>query len=221
MSDKIKIQENDADVKAKKAILSLNFVTYETINFLSRYKEMIISYGEKVNILSRASFSDIWSRHFLDSAQLMDLIPKETKILADMGSGAGLPSLVLAILAKDMGLPLEIHAIESIGKKADFIQSVVDELKLNVVVRRERIENIDNLKAGIITARALKALPDLLKYANKLAKPQTTCLFLKGKSLSEELTQARKYWTFDSDVRTSLSDASGNILIVRNLRHKR
>ena len=136
-----------------------------------------------------------------------------------MGSGAGFPGLVLAVVAQG-SRDIKITLIESTGKKADFLQAVIEELKLNVTVRRERIEAIRGWKADVITARALKPLPETLKYANRLMHKETTCLFLKGKNIAEELTQARKYWTFTAETHPSRSDDSGSVLVLRDLRYK-
>ncbi|MDR3425217.1 MAG: 16S rRNA (guanine(527)-N(7))-methyltransferase RsmG [Alphaproteobacteria bacterium] len=195
-------------------------VPHETIHRLTAYQDMLISWNEKFNLVAASTLPHIWMRHFLDSAQLMSFIPDTASTLADMGTGAGFPGLVLAIMAQGKNKNLHIHAIESTGKKADFLQAVVDELKLNVTIRRERVEAIADLKADIITARALKPLPELLKYANRLIHKDSLCLFLKGKSLSEELTQARKYWTFDAETHQSQSDESGSVLVLRELRYK-
>ncbi len=204
----------------EKTFLDACPVTHETIHRLTAYQKILFSWNEKMNLVAESTLPHIWTRHFLDSAQLMRHVPDTAKTLADMGAGAGFPGLVLAIMAKEKNTPICVHAIESTGKKATFLQAVVDELKLNVVVRRERVEDIKNLKADIVTARALKALPETLKYANRLIHKDSICLFLKGKSLSEELTQAKKYWTFSSKTHQSQSDDSGNILVIRNLQYK-
>ncbi len=195
-------------------------VTCETIHRLNLYRDSLIQWNEKFNLVSESTLPAIYTRHFLDSAQLMPFIPDGARVLADVGAGAGFPGLVLAILAAEKKKPLRIYEIESVGKKADFLQAVVDQLRLDVVVRRERAESIRDIKADVITARAVKALPELLKYAKPLMKKETICLFLKGKSLSEELTDAKKYWTFDADIYPSRSDDSGRILVIKNLRRR-
>ena len=192
----------------------------ETIHRLTTYHDMLVSWNERFNLVAESTLPHIWTRHFLDSAQLMPFIPENAGTLADMGAGAGFPGLVLAILAQDLKRPLRVIAIESTGNKADFLQAVVDELKLNVTVRRERVEAIKDLKADIVTARALKALPELLPYANYLTHKDTTCLFLKGKNLAEELTEARKCWTFTSETHPSRTDDSGSVLVLKELRYK-
>jgi 16S rRNA (guanine527-N7)-methyltransferase len=131
-----------------------------------------------------------------------------------MGSGAGFPGLVLAILTDH-----KLHLIESIGKKANFLSTVAEELKLDVTVHPSRIESL-KLRADIITARALKALPELLVYANYLIKKDSICIFPKGQKLDEELTEAAKCWKFEVEKKPSLSDPSGTVLILRHLSWK-
>lgn len=191
-------------------------VSQETIHNLSTYEDLLIEWNQKFNLIAASTVPQIWTRHFADSAQLAKFIPPQAKSLADMGSGAGFPGLVLAIMRPD----LEVIVIEATGKKADFLQTVVDKLKLNVKVRRERVEAIKDLRADVVTARAMTALPDLLKYASQLVHKDTVCIFPKGKNAAEELTQAQKYWTFDVVTHPSQSDDSGTVLVLKKLVYK-
>jgi 16S rRNA (guanine527-N7)-methyltransferase len=181
---------------------------------------MLVEWNERFNLNAESTLPHIWSRHFADCAQLMPFIPDEARVLADIGAGAGFPSLVLAILAADRPYPLEIHAIESIGKKADFLQAVVDRLALPVKVRRSRAEDIKDLKADIVTARAVKALPELLGYASHVLKKDGLCLFLKGRQLKDEIEAAKKIWAFDYATHPSKTDDEAGILILSNLVYK-
>jgi len=182
---------------------------------LDRYAELLAEWNGKFNLVAESTIPHIWNRHFLDSAQLMEYIPKGSKTLADMGSGAGFPGLVLSI----MGFP-ETHLIESTGKKVNFLRAVIDEFKLNAIVHQERVENMRDLRVDIVTARALKSLPELLKLAQNLTKQSATCLFLKGQNAVVELTESQKSWTFSCDKRPSLSDPSGSVLILRDIKYK-
>ena len=107
--------------------------------------------------------------------------------------------------------------IESIGKKANFLRAVIEELKLDAKVLQIRIESIHNMKFDVITARALKPLPQLLKLAKPLMKKESICIFLKGQQLDVELTEAGKYWKFEYETFSSLSDRSGRVLKITNL----
>lgn len=205
---------------AQQILITAYAVTHETIHNLSTYERMLVEWNEKFNLVAASTLPQIWTRHFLDSAQLINFIPATALTVADMGAGAGFPGLVLAIMAQGLNKPFHVHAIESTGKKADFLQAVVDELKLKVTVRRERVEAVRDLKADVVTARALKALPELLKYANYLIHKDSICIFPKGQAIAEELTEARKYWTFEAETHPSRSDDSGSILVLKELRYK-
>jgi 16S rRNA (guanine527-N7)-methyltransferase len=184
------------------------------IHRLRRYAEMVEEKTQHVNLIASSTVPTLWERHVEDSAQLFPLIPKNAQTLVDIGSGAGFPGLVLAIL----GVP-EVHLVESIGKKARFLQEVVDTLELeNVTVHNTRIEALKGLKADIITARAVTALPKLLSLSAALWKKETCGLFLKGQKVDAELTEAKKYWTFKVTKESSLTDPSGAILKIHALK---
>jgi 16S rRNA (guanine527-N7)-methyltransferase len=191
-------------------------VPRETLAKLDRYAELLAEWNGKFNLVSASTLPLIWQRHFLDSAQLVKHIPDRAETIADMGSGAGFPGMVLAILS-----PLEVHLIESTGKKAEFLRVVSAELGLNTVVRNERAESIRDFKPDVITARAMSALPELLKTARNLLKKHSVCLFLKGQKADEELKEAGKTWKFKVEKHTSLSDPSGSVLILKNVAAKR
>ncbi len=190
-------------------------VPRETLEALDRYAEMLTEWNQRINLVSESTLPELWTRHFLDSAQLMSFIPDRAETLADMGSGAGFPGIVLSIL----GFP-EVHLIESIGKKANFLGEVIRELGLPAAVHQVRIEEMKGSKADIITARALKSLPELMKYAQPMMEKESLCLFLKGKNVLEELTESAQSWTFDFAKCPSISDPSGSVLIIKNLRSK-
>ncbi len=130
-----------------------------------------------------------------------------------MGSGAGFPGLVLAIMGTQ-----KVHLVESIGKKANFLRLVIDDLELKATVHQERVESLKGLRFDVVTARALKALPELLRYAKPLMHKDSVCLFLKGQQAEAELTEARKYWTFACEKIVSLSDSSGSVLKISDLK---
>jgi 16S rRNA (guanine527-N7)-methyltransferase len=184
----------------------------EALAKLDRYAELLGEWNQKFNLVAESTLPHIWQRHFLDSAQFLKNASREASSLADLGSGAGFPGLVLSI----MGVP-NVHLIESTGKKAKFLQAVIDDLKLDAKVLQTRIENIRETKFDIITARALKPLPELLKLAKPLMKKESICIFLKGQQLDVELTESSKYWKFEYETFPSLSDRSGRVLKITSL----
>jgi len=200
-------------ISEKRKLFRLFPVPRETKNKLEQYVELLFECNRSINLVSESSLPHIWTRHIMDSAQLLPLLPKHASSLADLGSGAGFPGMVLAILGVQ-----GVHLIESIGKKAEFLRNAAEKLKVEVMIHRERIEKIRGLKTDIVTARALKPLPQLLTLAEPFMNSYSICLFLKGRSVEEELTEARKYWTFSCDRIPSLSDSSGAILKISHLK---
>ncbi|MDX9689672.1 MAG: 16S rRNA (guanine(527)-N(7))-methyltransferase RsmG [Proteobacteria bacterium] len=192
-------------------------VSHETAQArLTRYADLLKDWSARMNLVAPSTLPQLWQRHLLDSAQLLPLLPRETSCLVDMGSGAGFPGLVLAAL----GVP-EVHLIESIGKKARFLEAVAADLSLNIIVHNCRLEAIRGLKADVVTARALTSLPDLLRYAAPFMGPSSVALFLKGEKAPSELTEARKYWTFTCEETPSLTAPTGVVLAICKLKaHK-
>jgi 16S rRNA (guanine527-N7)-methyltransferase len=158
----------------------------------------------------------MWRRHFLDSAQLIPLLPPGTSTLADIGSGAGFPGLVLAIL----GIP-EVHLIETNARKSIFLREAARAAGLtpgkNPIIHESRAEKIGGLNVDVVTARACAPLPRLLGYAERFLRSDSQCLFLKGKGADEELTEARKAWSMSVERIASRTSTSGVILRIRHL----
>jgi 16S rRNA (guanine527-N7)-methyltransferase len=154
----------------------------------------------------------------LDSAQLAPLIPPEAKTLADLGSGAGFPGLVLAVLLQGR---VAVTLFEATRKKAEFLHAAADRLGLTVSVRNERIEEAARAEFDVLTARACAPLPELLEYAQHFAGPKTVCLFLKGQNVGVELTEARKSWRMKVREHPSVTHPFGVVLEIRELGHGR
>ena len=164
------------------------------------------------NLIGSSTTSDIWRRHILDSAQVFQYLTKPGR-LYDLGSGAGFPGIVLAIL----GYP-EVKLIESNGKKCTFLREACRSLPLNIGIIQSRIEEFKPpIRANYITSRALAPLEKLLLYSVPLLMPDGKCMFLKGKNAETELTQALKNWSMKLHRHSSLSDADGVILEIGDI----
>jgi 16S rRNA (guanine527-N7)-methyltransferase len=168
-----------------------------------------------MNLIGPDTLPDVWNRHILDSAQLLDLVPVAST-WADLGAGAGFPGLVLAILLKDRA-DSHVWLVDSLGKRCRFLQEVVDALSLRATVVNGRAED-QRLKVDVVTARALAPMDRLLGYAQPYLQRGAQGLFLKGEKAEAELIEARKVWQFDSLLFVSRSDPRGRIVSVRSLR---
>lgn len=197
-------------------------VSHETIAKLKRYENLVKEWNNKFNLVSKSSVEELWARHIVDSLQLIQFIQTTDKILYDFGSGAGFPAIVLAIVSEQLFPYLNINLVESIGKKATFLNVVKTELNLqNVDVLHNRIENLKSVPADIISSRALAALPKLLEYAQPFCTKKTRLIFPKGISWKDEVKAATENWNFDYDVVQSITDETGHILNISNVRRKK
>jgi 16S rRNA (guanine527-N7)-methyltransferase len=182
-------------------------VSRETLARLEAYAALLIQWSARINLVGRDTLADLWRRHILDSAQLFPMVPRTAHSLIDLGSGAGLPGLVLAVL----GVP-GVELIEADSRKSTFLQEAARIAAADVTLRRCRIETVPPHPADVVTARACAPLNRLLELAERFIAPHTICLFPKGERFEEELTLARKAWTMSVSVEPSLSDRRGVIL---------
>jgi 16S rRNA (guanine527-N7)-methyltransferase len=182
-------------------------VSRETLERLEAYVALLSAWNARINLVGRNTMGDIWRRHILDSAQLFELLPKRTRILVDLGSGAGLPGLVLAV----MGIP-EVHLIEADQRKAAFLREAIRVTGIAATVHSTRIESVPALAADAITARALADLTQLIEISEKFRTKRTVSLFLKGESVEGELLAAQASWRMQASTLPSRSDPGGIVL---------
>ncbi len=203
-----------ADAAAFQAVTG---VSRETRERLAIYADLLVRWNRRVNLVGRATIPELWTRHMLDSAQLFPLMPappaERARRIVDLGSGAGFPGLVLAIMGAG-----EVHLIESVQKKTAFLHTVAQETGAPVRVHACRIAAASAPCADVVTARALAPLAELLEYARPFAHAGTVALFPKGRNAAQELTLARKAWNITVTEHGSRSDAAGRILEIAGIR---
>lgn len=188
-------------------------VSRETLARLKAYADLLADWNERHNLVSRSTLPDLWQRHCWDSAQLAPLIPDAARTLADLGSGAGFPGLVLAAMRPELAVTLH----EATTKKCAFLQAAADRMGLRVSIANARMEDLPPKPFDVVTARACAPLPELLEYAHRFMSPNSVCLFLKGQNVGSELTEAAKYWNIKVSQVPSQTDPSGAIVTVREL----
>ncbi|MBK1696890.1 16S rRNA (guanine(527)-N(7))-methyltransferase RsmG [Rhodovibrio salinarum] len=194
-------------------------VSRETLARLTSYANLLTKWNKAVNLVSRSTVPDLWWRHMLDSAQLAELLPEAPQSryrrVVDLGSGAGFPGLVLAI----MGVG-EVHLVESDARKAAFLREAARATGTEVAFHVKRAETLEPLDADVVTARAFAPLVELLNYAEPLMRPGAIGLFPKGKGVESELTVARKAWNMAVDPVPSRTDPAASILRIEALVRK-
>lgn len=185
------------------------------------WQALLEKWNERINLVSKVALMDFWGRHALDSWQLWPLAPKTARSFLDLGSGAGFPGIAVAIGCKHGAISTEqgnVTLVESAGKKASFLKTVIRELDLPAQVWADRAENLPAKPYDIITARAFAPLPRLFTYAQPFWGRGTQALLLKGENVKDELTKAGESWHFHVEVHKSQSDPGGAILQIRGLK---
>jgi 16S rRNA (guanine527-N7)-methyltransferase len=189
-------------------------VSRETLARLKAYAGLLEDWNSRHNLVSARSLEDVWRRHFWDSAQLAPLVPAKAQAIADLGSGAGFPGLVLAEMLRDKAI---VTLFEATTKKCDFLKAAAQSMELSVSVQNTRMEDVTPQLFDVVTARACAPLPELLSYAQHFVGPNSVCLLLKGQNVGAELTEANKSWKMKVRQIPSLTDPSGVILELKEL----
>tara|TARA_B100000029_G_scaffold151119_1_gene146252 strand:+ start:93 stop:728 length:636 start_codon:yes stop_codon:yes gene_type:complete len=196
-------------------------VSRETINSLILYENLLLNANKKLNLIGKSTTNDIWIRHFLDSAQVIDLIEENDKSIVDVGSGAGLPGVVLAILLKNRKNSLKVTLIEKSPKKVAFLKEVNKKLQLDMNIINENIFDMENnLDYDLITSRAFKPIKIFLALIHKKTKKFKKIFFFLGKTGKSELLQASKNWNIEYKQRKSVTSDDSIIVEINKLEKK-
>ena len=193
---------------------ALTSVTDSQLADLVRFQTLLAEWNAVMNLVGPATIATYWTRHVLDSSQLLALAPG-AKTWADLGAGAGLPGVVLAILLKDTP-GAKVHLVESMAKRCRFLSEVCAVLDLPAQVHNVRAKDLA-LKVEVVTARACAPMTKLFGFAEPYLRRGALGLFLKGQDVATELSEAEKAWTFDAELRPSQSDPRGRIVQVKRL----
>lgn len=205
-------------------------VSRETIERLVIYEKLLRQWQKAVNLVAPSTLDATWHRHFADSAQLLPLAPPGLRSWIDLGSGAGFPGLVVAIMlaGKARGDGTHITLIESDSRKCAFLREVVRQTGFSAAVavdilskRAESVRiQVNETLPRVVSARALAPLDQLLGLAAPLSPPGTTGLFCKGKGAAKELQEAEKTWNFKSELVPSVTEKDGRVVVIRQLERK-
>jgi 16S rRNA (guanine527-N7)-methyltransferase len=196
-------------------------VSRETLERLITYEALLQRWQKTINLVAPATLPDAWHRHFADSAQISALVPEAATTLVDIGSGAGFPGMVLAIMLAERG-NIRVTLIESDNRKSAFLREVARQVRVAVDIRIGRIENpatrVSLPAAEVVTSRALAPLPRLFGLAHPLMAAGSLGLFPKGREAAAEISQARETWSFEAELTPSVTDPDARIVQVHDLR---
>lgn len=192
-------------------------VSRETLDRLSAYAGLLANWQAKTNLLGPSELQHLWRRHMHDSAQLIALAPTGAQVWADLGSGAGFPGLVVAVMLREQP-GFHMHLVESNARKAAFLRESVRITGAPATIHHARAEDLAPLNADVITARALAPLSELLDFFERHGRAEACALFLKGKGVENELTAAGDAWSLDAELLPSVTGSGGRIVRIRSAR---
>ena len=209
------------DSKSKNYLKFIKFnVSRETYKMLDLLKKEIIEKNRKINLISKNTIECFIERHIIDCAQAIDFIDINSKICTDIGSGAGLPGLILAIVLKEKNLDMRFNLYEKSFNKAKFLRQTSKKLNLDVQIFQKDIFKEKNLSSGTIITRAFKPLPIILETVNENFQVYKNLVVFMGKNGKELLEEAFKKWEFEYKERKSLTSDDSFLLNIKNIKKK-
>ena len=192
-------------------------VSRETIEKLNKYKDFLLSSNKSLNLIGKTTENQIFTRHFVDSAQIYDLIEDKSEII-DLGSGAGFPGVVLKILMDNNKISGNITLIDKSPKKCKFLQDLSDKLSLTLKIVNLKIENFKINKISIVVSRAFKKTVDTIDIISKNNDKIRNIILIKGKTYQQEIEEAKKKYTFDVEKFRSITSDESYILKISNIK---
>ena len=193
-------------------------VSRETFLRLKEYEKLLFKWNAKINLVSRSTLDNFWNRHVLDSAQFLSSVSEKAGKWVDLGSGGGLPGLVVAILSDEIEPVNKLFLVEADVRKAVFLKTVCRELGLKVEVYNNRIEELPPMSANIVSARALAPLKTLCLYAKNHLEKDGVAVFAKGENWKAELVEAQKKWIFNYEAVKSTLHEGSVVLVLRGIK---
>ena len=204
----------------KYSILDKFNVSRETCIDFERFISLILEKNQEINIISKKTESIIRERHIIDSAQAIDLIDLNATICSDLGSGGGLPGIVLAIMMKNLNQPMKFNLYEKSHLKSVFLRNVTRKLKLNTEVIEGDVFEIENLKSETVIGRAFKPLPVVLELMSKNFTNCKNLILFMGKNGKQTLNEAFKVWKFEYKEKMSLTSDDSFLINIKNIKKK-
>jgi 16S rRNA (guanine527-N7)-methyltransferase len=192
-------------------------VSRETIEKLNKYKDFLLSSNKSLNLIGKTTENHLSSRHFIDSAQIYDLIEDKSEII-DLGSGAGFPGVILKILMDNNKIFGNITLIDKSPKKCKFLQDLSDKLGLTLKIVNLKVENFKFNKISTLVSRAFKKTVDTLDILSKNNEKIRHIILIKGKTYQQEIEEAKKKYTFDVEKFRSITSDESYILKITNIK---
>ena len=193
-------------------------VSRETYHILDKFRELVIKKNKLINLISQKTEENFVERHIIDCVQAIDFIDRNRKICTDIGSGAGLPGIVLAIVLKEKNIKMKMNLYEKSYHKSKFLKQISEKLKLDVEVFQKDIFKEKNLVSGSIIARAFKPLPIILDLVQEKFKNYKNLVVFMGKNGKQLLEDSVNKWEFEYKEKRSLTSKDSFLINIKNIK---
>ena len=210
------------EIFKKYLLLKYQNVPRETLIEFELFISMLKQINEKINIISKETAKNevIRYRHIIDSAQIIEFVDLNSEIITDIGSGGGMPGIIISIMIKNMENLTKVHLYEKSHHKSSFLRKVSRDLKLNTEVMQENIFEAQNLESGTIMARAFKPLPTILDLVYKNFSSYKNLIVFMGKNGEKVLEEALINWDFNFEKKKSITSEDSFLLNIKNIKKK-
>ena len=210
------------EILKKYSLLKDQNVPRETLVDFESFISMLQYKNQEINIISKETAKDdvIRERHISDSAQVLEFIDLNSNIIIDIGSGGGMPGIIISIMLKNLKKPIKMHLYEKSHHKSVFLRNVSRELKLNTEIMQQNIFEEQNLETGTIMARAFKPLPIVLELVCKNFSSYKNLILFMGKNGEKILEETLKNWDFDFEKKKSVTSVGSFLLNIKNIKKK-
>ena len=195
-------------------------VSRETFPELEEFRTLLLKKNKEMNLVGNSTTANLRERHIVDSAQIIDFIDKKKEICTDIGSGSGLPGIILAIIMKNKKSNMKFHLYEKSYKKSKFLNEVTRKLDLNIEVIQKDVFEVKNIKSDIIVARAFKPMPIILNLINSNFRNFNNVILFLGKNGKELIAKSLKSWSFEYKEKKSITSDESSIIKIFNLKKK-
>jgi len=210
------------EILKKYSLLKYQNVPRETLIEFDTFISMLQKKNQEINIISKETCKNeiIRDRHIIDSAQIIEFIDLNSNVITDIGSGGGMPGIIISIMIKNLQNSVKVHLYEKSHHKSAFLRKVSRDLKLNTKIIQENIFETENLESGTIMARAFKPLPIVLNLVNDKFNSYKNLILFMGKNGEKILEETLKDWDFDFEKKRSITSKDSFLLNIKNIKKK-